>query len=117
MFPYYPGFVLKTTDGLLGIAEEDWVDVKSALLELRAPALFSNELEVSYSSRSPGYLKARVFDASGRQVRSFDEQTISGHGTLTLPCSNLASGVYFVRVEFSSTEGSETKTLRTVKVQ
>ncbi len=108
---------MKTTDGLLSVAEEDWVDVKPQIIELSALAFFSDVLKVTYNSRSPGCLKACVFDAVGRQVRSLDPQTVSGQGILSLPCLNLASGVYFVSVEFHSTEGSETKTLRTVKIR
>jgi photosystem II stability/assembly factor-like uncharacterized protein len=117
MKPFDPGYVLKTTDGLLGIAEEDWVDVKPELLELSAPALFSNELKMDYSSKASGQLRASVYDAAGRQVRSLDWHAASGQGTLTLPCSNIASGVYFVRVEICTFEGKETRTLRAVKIR
>ncbi len=117
LMPFDPGFVLKTIDGLIGIAEENWVDVKPQLIELSTTAFFSNELKVSYSSKSPGYLQASVFDASGRQVRSLEGQNVSGPGTISLPCSSISAGVYFVRVEFRSTGGNQGKTLRTVKIQ
>lgn len=115
--PFQPGFVLKTTDGLIGIAEEDWVDVKPQLVELSTTAFFSNELKVRYSSKASGYLQASVYDASGRQVRSLEGQKVSSQGTILIPGAKLSSGVYFVRVEFRSTGGNQGKTLRTVKIQ
>jgi len=116
--PYYPGFVLKTTDGLLEIAEEDWVDVQPSLLEVSAPSIFANELVLRYQAREPGQMRASVFDASGREVQSLDWRNVNyGAGSMSFNGTLLPSGVYFIRVEFSSAQGNENQTLRAVKVR
>lgn len=116
--PYDPGFVLKTTDGLLGIAEEDWVDVQPSLLEVSAPSIFANELVLRYQSREPGQMRASVFDASGREVQSLDWRNVNcGEGSMSFNGTLLPSGVYFIRVEFVSARGNENQTLRAVKVR
>jgi hypothetical protein len=115
--PYDPGFVLKTTDGLLGIAEEDWVKVVPEFVELSAPAIFRDELIVSYSSRAEGRLKATLFDAAGREVQTLEWISVYSSGSLHFSGAELASGVYFVRAEFSSAEGNQSKTIRAVKVR
>jgi len=114
--PYYPGFVMKTTDGLLGIAEEDWVDVQPALIELSAPSVFSDKLEVFYDARERVRLKTALFDAAGREVESLGWRDVGcGSGSLPLSGADLPSGVYFIRVESASTQ--LTQTLRVVKIR
>ncbi len=115
---YYPGFVLKTTDGLIGIAEEDWVGVEPELVELSAPALFSRELACRYQARESGRIKVELFDATGRQMQSLGCINVNcGQGSLSFDGALLPSGVYFIRVEFSSAQGNENQTLRAVKVR
>lgn len=115
---YTPGFVMKTTDGLLGITEEDWDDVGPAIIEVSTSLVFTDELVVSYSSREPGRLRASLYDAAGREVRSLGLLSVNpGQGSLSFNGANLPSGVYFVRVEFSSAEGNQSKTIKAVKVR
>lgn len=115
---YTPGFVMKTTDGLLGITEEDWVGVGPAIIEVSTSPVFTDEFVVSYSSREPGRIKASLFDAAGREVRSLGIVNVNpGQGLLSFNGDNLPSGVYFVRVEFSSAKGNKDKTIKAVKVR
>ncbi|TKJ43833.1 hypothetical protein CEE36_01570 [candidate division TA06 bacterium B3_TA06] len=116
--PYDPGFVLKTTDGLLGISEDDWVDVVPELVELSAPALFSRELACRYQARESGRIRLTLFDAAGREVQSLGWCEVGcGEGSLSFNGALLPTGVYFIRVEFSSAQGSQNQKLRAVKVQ
>ncbi|MBN2380745.1 hypothetical protein JXM67_13180 [candidate division WOR-3 bacterium] len=115
--PYYPGFVMKTTDGLLGIAEEDWENVIPELVELGTQAIFSDEFVVSYSLKAQGRLKASLYDAAGREVETYGWNNVRSSGTFNFNGGGLASGVYFVKVEFNSTEGNQIKTIRAVKVR
>lgn len=118
LMPYDPGFVLKTTDGLLGIAEDDWVDVQPELVEITAPALFSRELACRYQARESGRIKVELFDAAGRQMQSLGCINVNcGQGSLSFDGALLPSGVYFIRVEFVSARGNENQTLRAVKVR
>gem|GEM_PF-3403074 len=116
--PYDPGFVLKTTDGLLGIAEDDWVDVQPELVEITAPALFSRELACRYQARESGRIRLTLFDAAGREVQSLGWCEVGcGEGSLSFNGALLPTGVYFIRVEFVSARGNENQTLRAVKVR
>jgi len=116
--PYDPGFVMKTTDGLIGIAEEDWVDVQPYLIELSTAPIFNNDLVLHYQTRESGRMRASVFDASGREVQSLDWRNVNyGESSMSFNGALLPSGVYFIRVEFVSARGNENQTLRAVKVR
>lgn len=116
-FYYTPGFVMKTTDGLLGIAEENWVDCEPRLFEISTPAVFSQKLVLRYQAREPGEISASLYDASGSLIESLvPVYTAQGSGSLNFN-PGLPSGVYFVRLEFASTGGNQNKTVRTVKVR
>ncbi|MCK4334571.1 hypothetical protein KAX06_07310 [candidate division WOR-3 bacterium] len=115
--PYDPGFVLKTTDGLIGI-KEDRVEVQPSLLEVSAPSIFADELVLRYQARESGRIKVELFDAAGRQMQSLGCIHVNcGQGSLSFDGALLPSGVYFIRVEFSSDQGNENQTLRAVKVR
>lgn len=116
--PYTPGFVMKTTDGLLGIAENDWVDVEPEVVEFSASSVFTDELALRYEARKPGRIKVSLYDASGREVESLGFINVHpGPGSINFNGANLPSGVFFVRVEFTSVEGSQNKTIKAVKVR
>ncbi len=87
---YTPSFVIKTTDGLLGIAEEPPMTHPSDWQVITA---IGQEIVLRYSNLPHGF-HASVFDASGRKVDelhcNLTEGTVSwGKGRST--------GVYFIR--------------------
>ncbi|MEA3312729.1 MAG: YCF48-related protein, partial [candidate division WOR-3 bacterium] len=95
--PYDPGFVMKTTDGLIGIKEEP-VDVRLSNLQVLTPI---GREAVLYYSNCPGGLHAQVFDVSGRKV---DEMHAAGSSGTIIWGATHSPGVYFIR----SSSGSAT---------
>lgn len=116
--PYYPGFVLKTTDGLLWIEEEDWADNQPTLVEISAPSVFTDHLLLHYEARQSGRMLVKVFDATGRQVTETESRVSSGERNyINIDSGHLSPGVYFVRAEFASDQEIQTRSLRTIKVR
>ncbi|MBN2380743.1 hypothetical protein JXM67_13170 [candidate division WOR-3 bacterium] len=89
--PYTPGFVMKTTDGLLGIAENDWVDVEPENLQVISP--IGRKVVLRYSNQAQGF-HVQVFNALGRRVDELHSSQTSGIVTWG---EGEPSGVYFIR--------------------
>jgi photosystem II stability/assembly factor-like uncharacterized protein len=105
--PYDPGFVLKTTDGLLGIAEEDWVDVVPSDIEVISS--IGQQIVLCYSNRPQGF-HASIYDPCGRRVDELHSNQTQG--TIAWG-EGKPSGVYFVQVKGQQS----TRTIRIVLVK
>ncbi|TKJ43831.1 hypothetical protein CEE36_01560 [candidate division TA06 bacterium B3_TA06] len=88
---YTPGFVLKTTDGLLGIAEEDWVEVEPS--DIKVISSIGHSIVLCYSNCPQGF-HASIYDPCGRKVDELHSSLTEG--TLTWG-EGAPSGVYFIQ--------------------
>lgn len=69
-----------------------------------APNPFRASTSIAYDVRQPARLNATVYNASGAKVRSLDDRTVSGPGTVTWDGrlhsgARAPVGIYFLRVE------------------
>lgn len=73
------------------------------ILSQNYPNPFNPTTNISYSLPQSGEVKLQVFDVTGRLVSTLvNEQQLSGSYTQKFNASNLASGVYFYRLEMAS---------------
>jgi len=97
--PYTPGFVMKTTDGLLGIAEEP---VAKPARNWQVISSIGREVVLQYSDLPHGF-HASVFDAVGRKIEELHSTKNSGQ---IVWGEGYSSGVYFIRAR--GTENNHT---------
>jgi Tol biopolymer transport system component len=64
------------------------------------PNPFNPSTTIRYSLRTDGFVTLKVYDLSGRVVRTLvNRNEVAGDYSVTLDGTNLSSGVYFVRLE------------------
>ncbi|NBC26306.1 MAG: PKD domain-containing protein [Bacteroidetes bacterium] len=86
-------------ENLLTSADEP-EQVKRFELHQNYPNPFNPTTTISFNLPQPGKVTLRVFDITGRQVATLvDQQMNAGTHIETFDASNLASGIYFYRLE------------------
>ena len=87
-------------DNLLGVSEHEGVSgVRDAARLTCAPNPFSRAVQISYSVPVAGYVRAQVFDVSGRTVAVLaDGQAAAGKVQTVWKPGNLANGIYLLKV-------------------
>ncbi|MBN2537680.1 S8 family peptidase [candidate division WOR-3 bacterium] len=86
-------------DGNVGIVERPGQEPAARLLDV-LPNPFSGRARISYQATRAGRVKITAFDVSGRNAWTvFDGDVNAGRGEVTWQPSELAGGVYFVRLE------------------
>lgn len=64
------------------------------------PNPFSNNTTISFAIPKESFVAVRLYDASGRLVRSLIEETRSaGYYTLTIDAETIQPGIYFIKLE------------------
>ncbi len=70
------------------------------------PNPFNPETKIAYSIRRDSHVQLKVYDASGRLVRTLvDEFVKTGSRTVTFNGEGLSSGIYFYKITAEYTEG------------
>ena len=99
-----------TTGTTLIVNEPDAVPKEFVLLQ-NYPNPFNPTTVISYEVPVNSIVTMRVYDLIGRQVRTLiNGPKNAGHYTVQFDGSNLASGVYFYRIEAKSQDGPVTFT-------
>ena len=95
----------------VGIEESQIARTPPLLLE--ADGIFTDLLHVRFSQQDSRPVRLALYDISGRQVKLFYEGS-SKEFYRVYPLTDLASGVYFVRIDQA---GGESVSVKTVKVR
>jgi hypothetical protein len=73
---------------------------RSVILSQNYPNPFNSFTTIEYGLAKPRYVKIEIYDILGRQFQTLqDERMQAGFHTITFDASNLASGVYFYRLQ------------------
>ena len=88
--------------------DEGWMDRVSYALHQNFPNPFSERTTVRFDVPEPVYVKLAVFDTGGRHVYDLvDHVVVKGSHSVNWDSSDLANGVYFIRLQ--TEEGVQTK--------
>ena len=69
-------------------------------LEQNYPNPFNPSTEIKYQLPQDGYVKIEVFDILGNSITTLVDQDMqAGYHSVTWNASNLASGIYFYRIQ------------------
>jgi photosystem II stability/assembly factor-like uncharacterized protein len=83
-----------------GVVERTGDRPSTYVLSQNFPNPFNPTTLISYQIAVAGYVKLKVFDLLGREVKALiNERQNAGSHTATFDASNLPSGVYFYRLE------------------
>lgn len=102
------GVVLKTTNGGTSVVRESSTE-KPALFRLSQnyPNPFNPTTTIRYDLPTPSFVKLDIFDLLGRRVAILvNERKDAGAYEARFNAANLASGVYFYRLEANPISGS-----------
>ncbi len=96
-------------DYLSGVKERKEKSISSCRIEPPTPNPFSRSTILRYQTPVPGRVKLSVYDAIGRRVGLlFDRVENAGRFEVCwTPKRSLSAGVYFVRLELTSLDGSK----------
>ena len=87
----------------LGAVEDDFILHPSSFILSSHPNPFNSSTTITYGLPVPSEVFLRLYDMSGRDVRTlFEGNKQPGVHTTTLFANDLPSGLYFVRLETSS---------------
>jgi hypothetical protein len=86
---------------------EDRMTFLSYRLEQNFPNPFNPSTKIEYSIPKTAFANLKVFDISGRKVRTLvNEEKQAGTYEVNFNAANLASGVYFYRLQIVPSKGS-----------
>ncbi|MFH1194258.1 MAG: sugar-binding protein [bacterium] len=82
---------------------EDVSDLNKYSLEQNYPNPFNPSTKISYSLQNPELVTLKVIDILGREITTLVNQyQTAGSHTISFNASNLASGIYFYKIEAGS---------------
>lgn len=103
-FWYQPGWILT------GVPDQSDIPASFGLIQ-NSPNPFNPVTVLAYDVPNPGRVTIRLYDASGREVRTVvDGDVEPGRHAVVLSATGLPSGVYFYRM----TAGTFTETRKMV---
>jgi photosystem II stability/assembly factor-like uncharacterized protein len=71
------------------------------------PNPFNPTTTISYDIRENGFVRVKIFDINGREVRNYDNGfKPSGNYTMIFNADGLTSGVYYYNIIFTSSKGT-----------
>ncbi|MCL5029305.1 MAG: C25 family cysteine peptidase [Bacteroidetes bacterium] len=98
---------LKISSSVIASNQHDFDNVPARYgLEQNYPNPFNPSTEIQYQISKPGSVSIKVFDILGREVASLiNEEKQIGTYTIKFSANNLSSGIYFYRMQVTSTSG------------
>jgi len=105
------------------VSNEDELTVETPIrfeLKQNFPNPFNPSTAIQFALSEPANVTLQVFDVNGRRVTTLlnDESRNSGQHTISFDASNLASGVYFYRINATANSGqsfSDVKRMTLIK--
>jgi hypothetical protein len=85
---------------IAGVSAADAQAPKQIVLDQNYPNPFNPTTEIGYTIAAPGRITLRIYDVTGREVRTLVNEDVSpGRYTTTFDATALAGGIYFYRLQ------------------
>lgn len=106
-----------TLGTLTGIINESSVFPEKFLLYQNYPNPFNPVTKIMYEIPNPGIVKMTIYNSIGEAIHNFDEGfKLRGIYSKIFKADNLASGIYYCRVDFSSSSHEDNNSSKTIKM-
>jgi plastocyanin len=96
-----------TVNSATGVSSVNYTGPGNYLLMQNYPNPFNPATTISYALPYESKISIKIYDVSGKQITELADNTESaGYHNLNFNADNLASGIYFYRIEAVSTDGT-----------